>query len=313
MIGCLLESLVAPEDPQAVLARIAHEDARIVSLTVTEKGYCHDPASGQLNLDHPDIVHDLGQPPRSAIGYLAWGLQRRRAAGRGPLTLMSLDNLPANGHLLRGMVLAFAEQVDAGLARWIAAECTFPCSMVDRIVPRTTDADREAVARALGLADAWPVMAEPYLEWVLEDSFAAGRPDWRAGGARFVAGAAPFDASLRNVNGAHSALAYLSVMAGWDTVDQALAQPALRRYLERLMRGKSRRPCRRCRDWIWRSIRSACCSASPIRRSGTRRARSPWTARRSCRNACSTPRAPGWRASSPCRCWPWRWRAGCTI
>ena len=88
MIGCLLESLVAPEDPQAVLARIAHEDARIVSLTVTEKGYCHDPASGQLNLDHPDIVHDLGQPlaPRSAIGYLAWGLQRRRAAGRGPLT-----------------------------------------------------------------------------------------------------------------------------------------------------------------------------------------------------------------------------------
>ena len=93
---------------------------------------------------------------------------------------MSLDNLPANGHLLRGMVLAFAEQVDAGLARWIAAECTFPCSMVDRIVPRTTDADREAVARALGLADAWPVMAEPYLEWVLEDSFAAGRPDWRA-------------------------------------------------------------------------------------------------------------------------------------
>ena len=184
-IGCLLESLVAPEDPQAVLARIAHEDARIVSLTVTEKGYCHDPASGQLNLDHPDIVHDLGQPlaPRSAIGYLAWGLQRRRAAGRGPLTLMSLDNLPANGHLLRGMVLAFAEQVDAGLARWIAAECTFPCSMVDRIVPRTTDADREAVVRALGLADAWPVMAEPYLEWVLEDSFAAGRPDWRGGGA----------------------------------------------------------------------------------------------------------------------------------
>ena len=149
---------------------------------------------------------------------------------------MSLDNLPANGHLLRGMVLAFAEQVDAGLARWIAAECTFPCSMVDRIVPRTTDADREAVVRAL----AWRTpgrSAEPYLEWVLEDSFAAGRPDWRAGGARFVAGAAPFETlKLRNVNGAHSALAYLSVMAGWDTVDQALAQPALRRYLERLMR-----------------------------------------------------------------------------
>ena len=214
---------------------------------------------------------------------------------------MSLDNLPANGHLLRGMVLAFAEQVDAGLARWIAAECTFPCSMVDRIVPRTTDADREAVARALGLADAWPVMAEPYLEWVLEDSFAAG-PDWRRRRA-FRGRSRAFETlKLRNVNGAHSALAYLSVMAGWDTVDQALAQPALRRYLERLMREEIAPTLPPPLDWIWRSIRSACCSASPIRRSGTRRARSPWTARRSCRNACSTPRAPGWRASSPCRC-----------
>jgi fructuronate reductase len=221
-----------------VLARIAHADTRIVSVTVTEKGYCHDPASGRLNLDHPDIVHDLGQPlaPRSTIGFLAWGLQQRRAAGLGPITLMSLDNLPSNGHLLRGMVLAFAEQVDRALAAWIASSCAFPCSMVDRIVPRTTDDDRRAVADALGLHDAWPVLAEPYLEWVVEDRFAAGRPDWTAGGARFVAEAAPFETlKLRTVNGAHSALAYLSVMAGWETVDQAMAQPALKAYLAALI------------------------------------------------------------------------------
>ncbi|MBB1597578.1 mannitol dehydrogenase family protein [Achromobacter sp. UMC46] len=239
VIGCLLETLVAPEDPQAVLARIAHADTRIVSVTVTEKGYCHEPASGRLNLDHPDIVHDLGQPlaPRSAIGYLAWGLQQRRAAGRGPVTLMSLDNLPANGHLLRGLVLAFAGQVDRALADWIASSCAFPCSMVDRIVPRTTDDDRRDISDTLGVDDAWPVLAEPYLEWVVEDRFAAGRPDWTAGGARFVAEAAPFETlKLRTVNGAHSALAYLSVMAGWATVDQAMAQPALKAYLAVLLR-----------------------------------------------------------------------------
>lgn len=238
VIGCLLEMLVAPEDPPAVLARIAHADTRIVSVTVTEKGYCHDPASGRLNLQHPDIVHDLAQPllPRSTIGFLVWGLQQRRAAGRGPITLMSLDNLPSNGHLLRGMVLAFARQVDPALATWIETLCAFPCSMVDRIVPRTTDQDRRDVARTLGLHDAWPVLGEPYLEWVVEDQFAAGRPDWAVGGARFVAEAAPFETlKLRTVNGVHSALAYLSVMAGWATVDEAMAQPALKAYLAALM------------------------------------------------------------------------------
>ncbi|AUA55202.1 Polyol:NADP oxidoreductase [Achromobacter spanius] len=238
VIGCLLEMLVAPEDPQAVLARIAHADTRIVSVTVTEKGYCHDPASGRLNLQHPDIVHDLAQAqaPRSTIGSLVRGLQQRRAAGQGPITLMSLDNLPSNGHLLRGMVLAFARQVDPALATWIETLCTFPCSMVDRIVPRTTDQDRRDVARTLGLHDAWPVLGEPYLEWVVEDQFAAGRPDWASGGARFVAEAAPFETlKLRTVNGVHSALAYLSVMAGWATVDEAMAQPALKAYLAALM------------------------------------------------------------------------------
>ncbi|MDH0094192.1 mannitol dehydrogenase family protein [Achromobacter mucicolens] len=238
VIGCLRETLVAPEDPPAVLDRIAAPGTRIVSITVTEKGYCHDPASGRLNPDHPDILHDLAHPatPRGLIGFLAHGLQLRRAAGLAPVTVMSLDNLPANGHLLRALVLTFAARVDAGLAEWIASACTFPCSMVDRIVPRTTDADRQAIAAALGVRDAWPVVAEPYLEWVVEDRFAAGRPDWTAGGARFVADAAPFETlKLRMVNGAHSALAYLSLMAGWATVGEAMARPGMRRFLRALM------------------------------------------------------------------------------
>lgn len=238
VIGCLLGVQVAPEDPAAVLARIAHPDTRIVSLTVTEKGYCHDPATGALRLDHPDVQHDLARPdaPRGTLGFLVSGLRLRQMRGLPPVTLLSLDNLPSNGHVLRGLVLAFAERVDAGLAQWIAAHCTFPCSMVDRIVPRSTDADRAAISTALGQEDAWPVVGERFLEWVVEDSFAQGRPAWEQGGARFVTDARPFETlKLRMVNGAHSALAYLGAMAGWDTVDRAMAEPALRHYLDQLM------------------------------------------------------------------------------
>ena len=222
VIGAVRSLLVAPENPGAVLDAIAAADTRIVSLTVTEKGYCHDPATGALRLDHPDIVHDLGHPhtPRSAIGMLVFGLQRRFAQGRGPITLMSLDNLPANGRVLRGAVLRFAEAVNPALAKRIADECRFPCSMVDRIVPRTTDADRAAVSQALGAEDRWPVLGEPFFDWAVEDHFAADRPDWTLGGARFVADAEPFERlKLRMVNGTHSSLAYLGAMAGWQTVD----------------------------------------------------------------------------------------------
>ena len=219
--------------------RIAEADTRIVSLTVTEKGYCHDPASGALRFDHPDVAHDLAhaEAPRSAVGFIVRGLPRRKARGLGPITLLSLDNLPANGHTLRGLVLSLAERAGGGLKAWIEAGCTFPGSMVDRIVPRTTDADRDRIDARLGVHDAWPVCAEPFLDWAVEDRFAAGRPAWEAGGARFVADAEPFERlKLRMVNGAHSALAYLGTMAGFATVDRAIAQPLLRSYIETLMR-----------------------------------------------------------------------------
>ena len=239
VIGSLLGVMVAPEDPAAVLERLAHRHTAVVSLTVTEKGYCHDPATRALRLDHPDIVHDLAHAaaPRSAIGFLVRALALRRARGLLPLTLLSLDNLPSNGDTLRALVRTFAARVDGALADWIDAGCTFPNSMVDRIVPRTTPDDVAAATEALGLDDAAAVVAEPFLAWAVEDRFVAGRPDWAAGGARFVERAEPFEKlKLRMLNGAHSTIAYAGVMAGWPTVDVAIAQPALRRFVEALMR-----------------------------------------------------------------------------
>jgi fructuronate reductase len=218
VLHCLLRVLVAPEDPQAVHEAIAQAETRIVSLTVTEKGY-------------------LATTPGSTLDVLARGLALRRARGAGGLTLMSLDNLPSNGHVLHERLLAHVRAGDAALADWIAAHCTFPCSMVDRIVPRTTDADRESISAALGCTDAWPVVGEPFFDWAVEDDFAAGRPAWQHGGARFVADAKPFETlKLRCVNGTHSALAYLGAMAGWSTVDRAVAEPALRGFIEAMLR-----------------------------------------------------------------------------
>ena len=239
VIGCLREVLVAAEEPGAVLERIAHVETRIVSFSITEKGYCHDPATGALRLDDPDIVHDLRTPnaPRSAIGFLVHALDRRRQRGLAPLTLLSCDNLPANGRMLRGLVLAFAARVDSKLHDWIDHDCTFPNSMVDRIVPRTTAADREQVAARLGCADAAPVIAEPFLDWVVEDRFAAERPAWDLGGARFVDDATPFERmKLRMLNGSHSALAYLGGCAGLQTVDAVVGVAELRRFADALMR-----------------------------------------------------------------------------
>ncbi len=239
VIGHLLDVLVAPDDPGAVLERIAHPDTRIVSLTITEKGYHHEPATGRLRADDAEIAHDLAHPaaPRTALGFIVHGLQHRRERGLAALTLLSCDNLPANGDTLRGLVLALAAQVDPALHDWIAAECAFPNSMVDRIVPRTTDADRARIDQRLQLHDAWPVVGEPFLDWALEDRFANGRPAWQRGGARFVDRAEPFERlKLRMVNGSHSALAWLGAVAGWPTVDRAIAVPGLHRYLDGLLR-----------------------------------------------------------------------------
>jgi fructuronate reductase len=237
VVEAVTEVLVAREDPEAVLARMADPAVRIVSLTVTEKGYCHAPATGRLDLAHPDIVHDLAQPlPRSAPGFLVRALARRRAAGVRPFTVLTCDNLPSNGHLVRQIVLDFARALDPGLADWIAAEGRFPSTMVDRIVPATTPQDIELAERLTGRHDAAPVLHEPFRQWAVEDDFVDGaRPDLGAVGVELVADVTPFEhMKLRMLNGTHSALAYLGYLAGHETIAYTVADPAFAGFVRHL-------------------------------------------------------------------------------
>ncbi len=237
VIGSLRRLLVAPRDPGALLAAMCDPNVRIVTLTVTEKGYCHDPATGTLDEAHPDIIADLANPaaPRSAPGFLVEALARRRAAGVAPFTVLCCDNLPANGETVARVVARFAALRDPDIGRWVEAEVAFPCTMVDRIVPATTDADRAMVAGRLGMEDAWPVMAEPFTQWVVEDRFPAGRPPLEEVGAELVADVRPYELmKLRLLNGSHSTLAYLGYLAGKETIADTMAEPAFQRLVARL-------------------------------------------------------------------------------
>ncbi|MGG7516751.1 mannitol dehydrogenase family protein [Allorhizobium undicola] len=230
--------LVARENPEAVLKALCDPKVKIVSLTVTEKGYCHAPATGRLNRDHADIRHDLAHPgsPVSAIGFLVWALERRRAAGHRPFTVLCCDNLPENGKVVGGVVREFAEAVSPDLARWIEAECSFPSTMVDRIVPATKPEDIEKLVPLIGALDLSPVMHEPFRQWVVEDRFVDGlRPDFGAVGVELVENVTPYEhMKLRCLNGTHSALAYLGYLAGKETIAETVADPALHRYCRRL-------------------------------------------------------------------------------
>ncbi len=235
VIGSLRDVIVAPENPQALIEAICLPSVKIVSLTVTEKGYCHDPATGELNEDHPDMRHDLAHPemPRSAPGFLAAALRQRRERGLAPFTVLCCDNLPSNGGTVRKVVTRLAALMDREFGHFVEEDVEFPSTMVDRIVPATTDKDRVRIEAALGLGDAWPVMTEVFSQWVIEDRFPQGRPDWAA---TFVNDVAPFEQmKLRLLNGAHSSLAYLGYLAGHATVADAMADPALSAFIARLM------------------------------------------------------------------------------
>lgn len=239
VIGSVRKLLVAPENPAALLEAMCDPRTRIVSLTVTEKGYCHDPATGELDQNHADIRADLASPdrPRSAPGFLVEALRRRRAAGTPPFTVLCCDNLPANGETVRRVLAGLGRLRDKDLGDFIRHEVAFPSTMVDRIVPATTDADRAMVRMATGLDDAWPVMTEPFTQWVIEDRFGPlGRPRLEEAGAQLVANVAPFELmKLRLLNGSHSTLAYLGYLAGYATVAETMADAAFARLVERLM------------------------------------------------------------------------------
>lgn len=237
IVGCILNALVVPEDPAAVLDQLSDSNTSIVTLTITEKGYHHDPASGHLNPEHSEIRHDLHHPdiPVSAVGLIAAALGRRMAAGLPPFTVATCDNLPSNGTLLAGLVREFASLRDEKLATWIERTVPFPSSMVDRIVPAQTPADVGLVEQLTGLHDAAPVMHEPFRQWVLEDRFVDGvRPPWERAGTQFVSDVAPFEhAKLRMLNGSHSALAYLGYLAGHETIFDAVSDELFARFISR--------------------------------------------------------------------------------
>jgi fructuronate reductase len=211
IVGCLLNVLLGPENPAALLDRLSDCETAIVTLTVTEKGYHHDPASGRLNADHLEIRHDLEHPdaPQSAVGLITAAFARRKAAGLPPFTVATCDNLPSNGVLLAGLVHEFALLRDDKLAAWIERTVPFPSSMVDRIVPAQAQGDLSLIEQLTGLHDAAPVMHEPFRQWVLEDRFVDGvRPPWERAGVQFVSDVAPFEhARHRVLNASHSALA----------------------------------------------------------------------------------------------------------
>jgi len=238
VIGSLLNVLDATTQRDELMAAMTNPDVRIVSLTVTEKGYCHDPATGKLDRNHPDVLHDLARPeaPISAIGLLVRALELRFAHSVAPFTVLCCDNLPSNGETVARVVAEFAALRSEALAKQIAQKVTFPSTMVDRIVPATTDEDRSLVAERLGLEDAWPVVTEPFTQWVIEDRFCAGRPDFEKVGVQLVSNVKPFEhMKLRMLNGSHSTLAYLGYLAGYDYVAQAIADPAFHKLIYALM------------------------------------------------------------------------------
>jgi fructuronate reductase len=240
VIGSVREVLFLGDQREAIHARLAASATRIVSLTITEKGYCHDPATGALNFSHPDIEHDLAHPgePRSAVGLIVEALASRmhRTAG---FTVLCCDNLPHNGRMVRGLVLEYANARDPALARWIESNASFPSTMVDRIVPATTETDIADNDAALGVHDAAPVVHEPFKQWAIEDDFVAGRPAWERAGAELVRDVAPFEAmKLRLLNGSHSAFAYLGFLAGHEYIYQVAAQPDFAEFMRRFMAGE---------------------------------------------------------------------------
>ena len=236
VIGSVLGVAVAPENPGFLLEQLTDPAIRIVTLTITEKGYAVDLGSGGLRPDHPDIVHDLANPqvPRSSLGFLVEAIARRRRDGCRPFTVLSCDNLPQNGRTLKRVLGEFAALRDKDLAAYIAGEIPCPSSMVDRIVPATTDTDRAAISSSLGLEDAWPVLGEPFSQWVIEDRFAAGRPRLEESGVEFTDDVEPFEhMKLRLLNGTHSTIAAVGRLAGHDFVAQAIADPVIRGLIER--------------------------------------------------------------------------------
>jgi fructuronate reductase len=238
LITSISHVLVAPESPLTVLQALSDASIKVVTLTITEKGYCHKPASGQLNFEHPDIQHDLANStePKTAIGFLVYAMKYRIENNIAPFTVLSCDNLPANGLLLQNLILSFAERISSRLADTIQNQYCFPCSMVDRIVPAMEEQKRGAFCQVLEHDDQALVITEPFSQWVIEDNFVHGRPAWEQAGALLVGSVHCYESmKLQLLNGSHSAIAYIGYLSGFTTVSEAVSNQYFRQYIHELM------------------------------------------------------------------------------
>lgn len=238
VIGSLVDFLLGCDDPEAVIAKMANPDTRIVSLTITEGGYNVDPSTGEFDTRNPDAQHDLENPvlPKLVFGYLTAALKRRRDAGIPAFTVQSCDNIQHNGALTRRMVIGFAREQDPELAEWIEKEVRFPNAMVDRITPVTTAADLKDLESEMGIHDEWPVTCEPFCQWVIEDSFSNGRPQWEKVGAQFVPDVTPYERmKIRLLNAGHSVLGILGSLYGYETIDETVSDELFAKFLRAFM------------------------------------------------------------------------------
>jgi mannitol 2-dehydrogenase len=237
VIGSMVDFLPVGDDTRPIVEALQDPNIRIVSLTVTEGGYCIDPATGIFNPEHPDIVHDATHPdsPKGVFGALVAALRMRRERGTAPFTIMSCDNIPHNGDVTRDAVAGLAALIDPALAEHVRESVAFPNSMVDRITPATTDAQRALLAERFGLEDRRPVFCEPFRQWVLEDKFPSGRPALEEVGVTFTPHVAAYELmKLRILNGGHAAIAYPAGLLGIHFVHDAMADPLVRGFLDKL-------------------------------------------------------------------------------
>ena len=238
VVGVMVDYLFAPDDPEAVLDRLADARTRMVTMTITDAGYRLCAQSGAFSADDPEIRAEAADPqhPRTVFGYLVEALDRRRRAGLEPFTVVSCDNMHRNGDAARAAVVGFARLRDEVLARWITDRVSFPSSMVDRITPQTSPEEREAVARRYGVDDRWPVITEPFSQWVIQDDFCNGRPPLDSVGVRFVADVGDYELmKTRLLNASHCALGYLGSLAGHVSIDRVMADPVFADYVARMM------------------------------------------------------------------------------
>lgn len=234
IIGSIVDFKLGINNPEPVISRMAHQDTKIVSLTITEGGYNFNPTTGEFNFDNLDIQHELRHPndPMTVYGFLTAALKKRRDAGLPAFTILSCDNIEHNGDMTQKMLLAFAEAQDAALAEWIEKEVRFPNSMVDRITPVTTQTDIDFLEETYRLQDEWPVTCEPFIQWVVEDKFSNGRPEFEKVGVQFVPDVEPYEKmKLRLLNAGHSVLGILGAIHGHQTINACMQDEIFVMYL----------------------------------------------------------------------------------